>query len=95
MQRVNGSTIVLLRYPEESEPYIRHKAREIGLFGRQLLLLPKAPLREHLARTSFCDLFVDNREYNSGVYVCVYVFVCVCVYVCVCLCMHVCMCVYV
>ena len=23
-------------------------------------------LTEHLQRTSFCDLFLDNREYNSG-----------------------------
>jgi len=32
----------------------------------QLKFLPKASLTEHLQRTSFCDLFLDNREYNSG-----------------------------
>lgn len=66
VNRVPGSSLVLLKYPEESEPNIREAAREAGLTGKQLILLPKAPLAEHLARTSFCDLFVDNREYNSG-----------------------------
>lgn len=66
VSRVNGSTLVLLRYPEESEPHLRRAAREVGLTGEQLSFLPKAPLPEHLARTSFCDIFVDNREYNSG-----------------------------
>lgn len=66
VSRVAGSSLVLLKYPEESEPHIRQAAREVGLTGKRLILLPKAPLPEHLARTSFCDIFVDNREYNSG-----------------------------
>jgi len=66
IKRVPNSTLIMLRYPEESEPHLRFTARQTGLIGDQLKFLPKASLTEHLQRTSFCDLFLDNREYNSG-----------------------------
>ena len=65
LAQVPGSVLVMLKYPEESEPNVRYAARQVGLTGDALLMLPKAPIAEHLQRTSFCDLFVDNREYNA------------------------------
>jgi len=66
LMQVPNSTLVMLKYPEESEPHLRYAARKLGLTGERLIFLPKASLTEHLMRTSFCDLFLDNREYNSG-----------------------------
>ncbi|EKX42713.1 hypothetical protein GUITHDRAFT_141110 [Guillardia theta CCMP2712] len=68
LMQVPNSTLVMLKYPEESEPHLRYAARkqQLGLTGERLIFLPKASLTEHLMRTSFCDLFLDNREYNSG-----------------------------
>ena len=65
LAQVPGSVLVMLKYPEESEPNVRYAARQVGLTGDALLMLPKAPIAEHLQRTSFCDLFVDNRESNA------------------------------
>ena len=65
LAQVPGSVLVMLKYPEESEPNVRYAARQVGLTGDALLMLPKAPIAEHLQRTSFCELFVDAREYHA------------------------------
>ena len=61
-----GSSLVMLRYPPEAERFLRATMRSKGLRAHQLRLLSKADLRDHFKRETFCDLFLDNREYNAG-----------------------------
>jgi len=62
---VPGSVLWLLRSNPEAETKLRQAAEVAGISSERLIFAPVLPLREHIARISEADLFLDTMPYNA------------------------------
>ncbi len=62
---VPDSVLWLLRSNPEAEANLRQAAEAAGISAERLIFAPVLPLREHIARISEADLFLDTQPYNA------------------------------
>lgn len=66
MKRLPGSVIWLLQGHPSFEPNLRAEWERAGLSQERLIVSPRVPIEEHLARVALADLFIDTYPCGSG-----------------------------
>ena len=66
VQRVPGSVLWLAQGPNRFEHNLRAHWAHAGLAPERLIISPRMPIDEHLARIGLADLFIDTYPYSSG-----------------------------
>ena len=65
LQRTPGSVLWLLQDNAEAAAHLRASAEAAGVDPARLVLAPRVPMPEHLARQRLADLFLDTLPYNA------------------------------
>ena len=65
LQRTPGSVLWLLQDNAEAAAHLRASAKAAGVDPARLVLAPRVPMPEHLARQRLADLFLDTLPYNA------------------------------
>jgi predicted O-linked N-acetylglucosamine transferase (SPINDLY family) len=65
LKRVDGSVLWLLEDNVAAARNLRSEAQRQGVAPERLILAPRVPLEDHLARHRLADLFLDTLPYNA------------------------------
>ena len=65
LQRTPGSVLWLLQDNAEAAAHLRASAKAAGVDPARLVLAPRVPMPEHLARQRLADLFLDTLPCNA------------------------------
>ena len=65
LQRTPGSVLWLLQDNADAAAHLRASAEAAGVDPARLVLAPRVPMPEHLARQRLADLFLDTLPYNA------------------------------
>ncbi len=66
MNRVPHAVLWLLQGHPSFEPNLRMEWEKAGLAQERLIVSPRVPIEEHLARVGLADLFIDTYPCGSG-----------------------------
>lgn len=66
MKRVPHAVLWLLQGHPNFEPNLRKEWESAGLAQERLIVSPRVPIEEHLARVGLADLFIDTYPCGSG-----------------------------
>jgi len=65
LREVPESVLWMLDHGEISRSNIRAAAAASGVASERIIFAPKVPVREHVARLSLADLYLDNSWFNA------------------------------
>ena len=66
MKRLPDAVLWLLQGHPSFEPNLRREWEKAGLAQERLIVSPRVPIEEHLARVGLADLFIDTYPCGSG-----------------------------